>query len=220
MPASGLETAWNHFLRPSVALYAVLKLWIEKERVSFTEGFFCFWPFLLLKGIIQSFETSKGKGLPLGNITSQLFANIYLNELDQFVKHKLKIKFYARYCDDFVILSESESYLDQTLVLIDGFLQTKLKLVLHPNKIEIRKWHQGIDFLGYVSFPQYRLLRKKTKKRMFEKIKAKHQLFLKGEISQEKFEQTLKSYNGHLKHCASLKIKGQINELLSFSNNV
>ena len=115
----------------------------------------------------------------------------------------------------FILKCDIKKFFDS----IDNFLQLKLKLFLHPDKIEIKKWHQGVDFLGYVSFPQYRLLRAKTKKRMFAKIEEKLQQLQSGEISQEKFEQSLKSYFGHLKHCASVKVKKQINGLLSFGDN-
>jgi RNA-directed DNA polymerase len=141
----------------------------------------------LINKIVKSFE----KGIPLGNITSQLFANIYLNELDQFVKHNLKIKYYIRYCDDFLILSEGKIYLENLITKIDKFLKENLKLHLHPNKVTIREYHQGIDFLGYVSFSYHRVLRTKTKKRMFVKINSKNK----------------QSYFGILKHCNSYKIK-------------
>lgn len=129
----------------------------------------------LIKIIIESFATLSGKGLPLGNVTSQLFANIYLNELDQFIKHKLGIKFYLRYCDDFIVLNENKEYLETLVVLIDKFLYDNLKLNLHPDKIEIRKYYQGIDFLGYVILPYCRVLRTKTKRRMIKKIRKNYQ---------------------------------------------
>ncbi|PIP30690.1 hypothetical protein COX25_03400 [bacterium (Candidatus Howlettbacteria) CG23_combo_of_CG06-09_8_20_14_all_37_9] len=93
------------------------------------------------------------KGMPIGNLTSQLFANIYLNELDQFVKHDLQIKYYLRYCDDFVILSDNIGYLKSICAEIDYFLKENLKLSLHPQKVTIRKFREGIDFLGYVVLP-------------------------------------------------------------------
>src|SRR3989344_2183287 len=93
---------------------------------------------LIIK-IIDSFHKGQGKGLPLGNVTSQIMSNIYLNELDQFIKHALKVEYYIRYCDDFVILNSSEEQLKELLRKIDSFLEDKLKLKLHPNKISIRK---------------------------------------------------------------------------------
>lgn len=148
----------------------------------------------LIGEIIRSFQKERNKGLPLGNVTSQLFANIYLNEFDQFVKHKLKIKHYFRYTDDFIILSQSENYLKHILPAVKLFLKDKLKLELHPNKVFIRKLRQGIDFLGYVVLPYHRVLRIKTKRRIFKKVNTKN----------------LQSYLGVLKHCDGYKIKQSI----------
>ena len=164
----------------------------------------------LLQEIISSFA----KGLPLGNVTSQIFANIYLNELDQFIKRTLKIKYYIRYCDDLVILSENVAYLKELIPKIDTFLRDNLKLSLHPNKIEIRKYHQGIDFLGYVSFPHHKMLRVKTGHRMFRKLNAKIADFKEEKISASSFHQTLQSYYGMLKHCDSCSLGEKVIEAL------
>ena len=98
--------------------------------------------------------------------------------------------------------------------MINDFLNQKLKLFLHQDKIIIRKYHQGIDFLGYVSFPHYRILQTKTKKRMFKRIKKKLQLLKENEISQESFNQVIQSYFGLLKHCNSYKLKLEIIDLI------
>ncbi|KKS16401.1 MAG: Retron-type reverse transcriptase [Parcubacteria group bacterium GW2011_GWB1_41_6] len=168
----------------------------------------------LIEKIIKSFSVSLDKGLPLGNITSQLFANIYLNELDQFVKHKLKIKHYIRYCDDFTILSDNREYLKKLIFTISDFLKEKLKLSLHSDKIKIRKYHQGIDFLGYVSFPHHRILRTKTKRRMFRKIERRIEQLKQNKISEESFNQTIQSYLGVLKHCKSHKLVCDIYKII------
>ena len=165
----------------------------------------------LIRKIIESFTNSLNKGLPLGNITSQLFANIYLNGLDRFVKNALKAKYYIRYCDDFVILSDNKEYLKRLIIRIDDFLKKELKLSLHSDKISVRKYHQGVDFLGYVSFPYHRILRAKTKKRMFEKIERKSRELKQGKISAESFNQSVQSYLGILKHCDSYKLKRAFN---------
>ena len=162
--------------------------------------------FCLIEKIIRSFEKIENKGLPLGNVTSQLFANIYLNELDQFVKHKLKIKHYLRYCDDFVILGEEGKYLSYLVNVIDNFLWSNLKLRLHSDKIIIRKYQQGIDFLGYVVLPHYRVLRTKTKRRILKKIEARKRDFKNDSISEKSFNQRLQSYLGVLSHCCGYKI--------------
>ena len=148
----------------------------------------------LINKIIKSFLKEQNKGLPLGNVTSQLFANIYLNEFDQFIKHKLKVKHYFRYTDDFIILHQDEDYLKGLLPTIAKFLREKLKLNLHPNKVTIKKLRQGIDFLGYVILPYHRVLRTKTKRRILRKVS----------------ENNLQSYLGVLKHCDGYKIKQSI----------
>ena len=148
-------------------------------------------------------ERERVKGLPIGNLTSQLFANIYLNELDQFIKHRLKIKHYLRYCDDFVILNSSEMTLRKCHWQIEKFLKENLKLKLHPSKIIFRKLNQGIDFLGYVVLPHYRVLRTKTKKRMLKRINEKN----------------LASYSGLLKHCNSFRLRLLIN-MENSKNNI
>ncbi|MEK7650426.1 MAG: reverse transcriptase/maturase family protein [Patescibacteria group bacterium] len=125
----------------------------------------------LLREIIASFHSTRlGVGLPLGNLTSQLLVNIYLNELDQFLKHELRIKHYVRYADDFVIFSRDQEYLTKLIPKISTFLQTKLKLQLHPHKVSIKTLASGVDFLGWVHFPDHRVLRKATRKRMLAKL--------------------------------------------------
>ncbi|HXK31860.1 MAG TPA: reverse transcriptase/maturase family protein [Candidatus Paceibacterota bacterium] len=172
----------------------------------------------LIKNIIKSFSISTNKGLPLGNITSQIFANIYLNELDQFIKHKLKIKYYIRYCDDFVILSNSDEYLRKLIFTINDFLRERLKLSFHSDKISIRKYRQGVDFLGYVSFPYHRVLRTKTKRRMFRKIRQKIIELKLNKIPKESFNQSVQSYLGILKHCNSYKLKMKLFNKLIYAN--
>ena len=125
----------------------------------------------LIKRVTDSFSsTAVGKGLPLGNLTSQLLVNVYINEFDQFVKHELKEKYYIRYADDFVIMSQDKKWLEAVLINVGDFLSKKLALQLHPNKISIRTFASGVDFLGWVHFPDHSVLRTVTKKRMFKKL--------------------------------------------------
>ena len=164
----------------------------------------------LIENIIRSFQKRNDKGIPLGNVTSQLFSNIYLNELDQFIKHNLKVKYYLRYADDFVILSGKRKYLQGLLPQINKFLDVNLKLQLHDQKVSIRRWSKGTDFLGYVIFPYHTILRTKTKKRILKKIKERRRELSKGVIDEKTFEQTLQSYLGVLKHCRSRQIRKDI----------
>ena len=140
-------------------------------------------------------------GLPIGNLTSQIFANIYLNELDQFVKHKLKVRHYFRYADDFVILHGDAGYLESILISVRDFLKKQLNLEPHPNKITIRKFRQGIDFLGYVVLPHHVVMRTKTKRRMFRKLFENQKLLSAGLLDEVNFCQSVQSYLGLLQHC-------------------
>lgn len=168
----------------------------------------------LIDLLFTGFEKEKGKGLPLGNVTSQLFSNIYLNELDQFVKHKLKMKYYFRYCDDFIVISENKNILLQVLQKIKIFLSKNLKLELHPRKVEIRPIRQGIDFLGYVILPHTIILRTRTKNRIVRKIQVINERLKRGLISKETFQGTLISYLGVVFHSRSKEMEFSLKKLL------
>jgi retron-type reverse transcriptase len=125
----------------------------------------------LLKEIISSFESTSATGLPLGNLTSQLFANVYMNEFDQFVKHQIKAKYYIRYADDFIFLSEDKDYLENLIPQLNQFLESNLGLTMHPDKVYIKSFASGVDFLGWVHYPDHRVLRTVSKRRMFTRLK-------------------------------------------------
>ncbi|MDP3999766.1 MAG: reverse transcriptase domain-containing protein [bacterium] len=148
----------------------------------------------ILNEVIRSFP----KGLPLGNLTSQLLVNIYMNELDQFIKHKLKAMYYIRYADDFVILSQNKDWLENQIKPIQDFLSEKLRLELHPNKIVIKTLSSGVDFLGWVNFFDHRVLRTATKRRMLKRIK------------ENPAEATINSYLGLMRHGNTGKLKRKI----------
>lgn len=120
------------------------------------------------------FKAPAGKGLPIGNLTSQFFANVYLNELDQYAKHTLKCRYYVRYCDDFVILDESPENLCDIREKIGTFLSRRLALSLNERYGGVHPLSKGIDFLGYIVRPGYTLVRRravnnlKTKLHFFE----------------------------------------------------
>jgi len=129
----------------------------------------------LLEKVILSFSSAeKGKGLPLGNLTSQLLVNIYMNEFDQWIKRVMKIEYYIRYADDFVIISRDKDYLLELTPKIADFLEENLKLSLHPDKVFLRSLTSGVDFLGWVHFQNHRILRTTTKRRMFKKLNDKN----------------------------------------------
>ncbi len=159
----------------------------------------------LMKEIISSFpETGGGVGLPLGNLTSQLLVNIYMNKFDHFAKHSLKAKYYVRYADDFAIVSENKEWLLLNLHKISNFLWNNLKLKLHPHKISIRTIASGNDFLGWVHFSDHRILRTVTKRRMFNNIRLKHGS-----------KETVQSYLGLLKHGNAGILKDKVKDMVS-----
>jgi retron-type reverse transcriptase len=134
------------------------------------------------------------KGLPLGNLTSQLLVNIYMNQFDQFVKHDLKFKYYIRYADDFVFLSQNKFELENLLPILREFLENKLKLNLHPNKVFIQTFSSGVDFLGWVNFAKYKVLRTVTKRRMLKNLQNNPR------------PETVQSYLGLLEHGNTYKL--------------
>ena len=157
----------------------------------------------LLKEIISSFESAPGKGLPLGNLTSQLFANVYMNEFDQFVKHSLRAKYYIRYADDFVFLNEDKDYLEALIPQLNQFLEDNLKLTMHPDKVYIKSFASGVDFLGWVHYPDHRVLRTVSKRRMFARLREN--------TSKER----LNSYLGLLSHGNTGKLVTKIQNITS-----
>lgn len=151
----------------------------------------------LIAGIVGSFSVpgNAGRGLLLGNLTSQLLVNIYMNEFDQYVKRSLKVKYYIRYADDFVLLSEDRQELEDWLLSISTFLEETLKLSLHPDKVYIRTFASGIDFLGWIHFPDHRVIRSSTRQRMCRRMAASQR------------EETYQSYRGLLGHGNGWKAK-------------
>jgi RNA-directed DNA polymerase len=160
----------------------------------------------LLKEVIGSFNTKdrESVGLPLGNLTSQLLVNIYMNEFDYFVKHNLREKYYIRYADDFVFMSEDKAKFEKIIPNISEFIENNLKLSLHPDKLFIKTLASGVNFLGWVHFEKHTVLRTSSKKRMFRNI-----------IKKEGKEETLQSYLGMLKHGNTGKLKEEIYQIIN-----
>ncbi len=153
----------------------------------------------LLGQLIDSFSARQGlAGLPLGNLTSQLLVNIYMNEFDQYVKRELKVKYYIRYADDFVLFSKNKDEPLFSLSYMRGYLKEKLKLEMHPDKVYIKTLASGVDFLGWVNFPHHRVLRTTTKNRMLRNL------------AQNPKEESVQSYLGMLSHGDEYKLRQQI----------
>ena len=160
----------------------------------------------------------KNSGLPIGNLTSQFFANLYLNQFDQYVKHKLKCKYYLRYCDDFILLSKDPGQLLEFKALIIDFLRINLKLELNSNYGDVKQASNGIDFLGYVTRHKYQLVRSRVLTNLNERLKHFKSILVKDLADNkviyhyditilEKLRATLASYWGHFIYADSFKLR-------------
>jgi len=168
----------------------------------------------LIRENISSFHSGEqAVGLPIGNLTSQIFANVYLHELDVFAKHELKMRYYYRYADDFIFLTADKIAARAFVEEFKFFLGYNLKLTLHPDKIIMRRADLGIDWLGKILLPEYVLLRATTKRRMISKIKQKVGLC----SEDEKMRALIGSYNGLLKGTARKKADKQIAQAIAFN---
>ena len=141
--------------------------------------------------------------MPLGNLTSQFFANVYLNELDYFIKHKLKSKYYIRYVDDFVLFHKLKKQLEKWKQEINEFLISNLKIELHPEKSRIIPLSKGIDFVGFRNFYYFKLLRKRNIKNMERKI----YLALKKKSSPEKLIEIYQGWQAYAKWANTYKLR-------------
>jgi len=165
-------------------------------KVILRKYIFCPKILAVLDSVIESSSFGvDGRGIPLGNLTSQLFINIYMNEFDQFVKRIMKVGKYIRYADDFIIFDRDKDCLLELIPKIADFLEESLGLTLHPSKIDLKTFTSGMDFLGWVHFPTHRVLRTSTKRRMFRRIKEK-----------EGSKATIASYLGLLSHGNGYKL--------------
>ena len=188
-------------------LLNILKKKIRDDRVIW-----------LIKQIINNHKTKvESKGMPLGNLTSQFFANVYLNELDQFVKHELKTKYYIRYVDDFVILHNKYEVLKNYKEIIDNYLRKNLKLELHPNKSKIISLKNGMNLLGYRVFYHYKLLRKSNIRKFKRKFNEKLKLYEQGLLSYEDLIESLQGWFGYVMWANTYKLKTNIIKIIDNS---
>lgn len=164
----------------------------------------------LIRRVLNNYSTSEGKGMPLGNLTSQFFANVYLNELDQFVKHKLKAKQYIRYVDDFVILHSSEEQLTEWKVKIAEFLRDKLLLDLHPEKTKIILSGHGVDFLGLKTFPHHKIMKKRNVRSFKKKLKIICEKYDTGEIRYDEVYDFLEGWIAYAKNTDTYNLRKKI----------
>ena len=150
-----------------------------------------------------------GKGLPIGNLTSQFFANIYLNELDMFAKHELKAKRYVRYMDDFIIFHDDKLFLHQCKHRIRSFL-SNLKLELKPGKSEIIPIQNGFEFLGFFNKPDKIRVKKESVKRFTRRLRELRWKYGNGETSISKIGESVRSWCAHATYADSVHLKRDI----------
>ena len=156
-------------------------------------------------------ERLPDKGMPIGNLSSQMFANLYLNELDQYVKRKLSVHYYVRYMDDIIILDSDKTRLHQLKDTIDEFLQTRLKLDLNK-KTAIRPISLGIEFCGFKVWPTHIKLRKKTALKMKRNIKRLQRKYRSGDLNYKQVNGSMQSYFGMMQHFNSQNFRNKILE--------
>ena len=149
----------------------------------------------------------KRRGLPIGNLTSQLFANIYLNELDQFVKHTLRVRWYARYMDDFLIIHPDKNYLKNMENSMRTFLEDTLHLTLSERKVILSNVKNGVPFVGYRIFYDHILIRGKTLSRMQKKLRKRKKAFRYHALSASSHRSSRSSISGHLGHANSFHLR-------------
>lgn len=156
------------------------------------------------------YQTKKPRGIPIGNLTSQLFANVYLNEFDQFVKEKLKVKYYLRYVDDFLILGPNKQYLRNLIPSLKEFLKEKRYLTLHPKKIRIYPAKIGVDFLGYIIFKDFKLVRARNIKKFRKRLKMFQKLLIAEKITEKRVCVSITCWLAHAEHADSYRLRKSI----------
>ena len=172
------------------------------------------------------FGTEDDYGLPIGNLTSQFFANIYLNGLDQFVKHGLKCRFYLRYVDDFILLHDSHEQLRVWQQQIERFLSSNLELRLNPARTRLCPVNNGIDFVGYIVRPAYILCRNRVVHNLEARLQDFEQRLIgsRGQFTVIRYDQAVveelfacfTSYLAHFKHADTLTLIGRLFERYSY----
>jgi hypothetical protein len=160
----------------------------------------------------NGYERLSDVGMPIGNLTSQMFANLYLNELDMFAKHDLRLHYYIRYMDDIIVLHQDKQFLARTKDEIEAFLNNNLNLQLNA-KTAIRPCSMGIEFVGYRVWATHRKIRKKTSIKIKRNIKFIKEARDNGTISKDSFDRRIASYKGIMQHCNSYRFRQGLNAL-------
>jgi len=180
-------------------LLLIIKKRIKDQKVAW-----------LIKRILSNYSTREGKGMPLGNLTSQFFANVYLNEMDQFVKHILRAQHYIRYVDDFVLLHTSKEKLIAWKQTISMLLHGQLLLSLHPEKTKIMPVHHGVNFLGMKIFPHHKILARRNIRSYKKKTHVLCEQYDKGMVSYDVIYDSLEGWVAYTKHADAHKMRERL----------
>lgn len=165
----------------------------------------------LLDSLIDTHQEDDCKGIPIGNLTSQLFANIYLSPLDHFIKEQLRQQCYIRYMDDFVILSEGKDKLRDVLRAIDDYLSANLQLQFNPKRAAVMPIEKGIDFLGYVIFSDgYKRIRRRNVVNLRRRLKRLGSGYSQGTVSYDQVRASIASWMGLAKHANAFRLSQAI----------
>lgn len=153
---------------------------------------------------------TRPRGLPIGNLTSQFWANIYLHELDMFVKHQLRCPAYLRYMDDFLLFSHHKSQLQEWKGAIQEFLAARLRLLLHPGKSQVFPTKSGVDFCGFRLFPTHRRLRRAGVRRFVNRFRRQRTAYRQGELSLTDLHVSVRSWIAHAAHGDTWRLRQRI----------
>ena len=159
------------------------------------------------------FHSQPNCGLPIGNLTSQVFANFYMDSFDHFVKHRLGIRYYGRYVDDFVVVHESKEFLKELLPKLSNFLLSTLQLTLHPKKVYLQHYSKGVKFLGTVIMPNRIYIANRTKGNFYSAIEKQNKIARDHKPTKEEqsaFQSIMNSYLGIMKHYKTYKLRKEM----------
>jgi RNA-directed DNA polymerase len=156
------------------------------------------------------FAVLRPRGLPIGNLTSQFWANVYLHELDQYVKHELKCRAYLRYMDDFVLFSNDKGQLQEWKAAMRVFLANRLRLQLHPKKSLVFPTQIGIDFCGFILFPTHRRLRRSSLRRFVKRFCRQRIAYQHGDLSLEKMTESVRCWIAHAAHGNTWRLRRKL----------